>query len=169
LIIRAAAEYHGVIPPALYRLKYLGRKSLAKPLGVLLRYAWQQFPELQRVDALIPVPLHAKSERLRGYNQADLLAGELAREISRPVLPLLYRTRKTASQTKMNREKRKENVRQAFAVHPIARSRIELLQRRSFLLIDDVCTTASTLAECAMALRRAGIRTVSALVLARDL
>src|SRR5439155_9294927 len=150
-------------------LKYLGRKSLARPLSVLLRYAWQQFPELQHVDALIPVPLHAKNERLRGYNQADLLAGELAREISRPVLALLYRTRKTASQTKMNREKRKENVRQAFALHPIAHSRLEFLQGRSYLLIDDVGTTASTLAECAGSLHRVGIRSKSALVLTRDL
>ncbi len=169
LVIRAAAEYHGVIPPAVYRYKYLGRKSLARPFGALLRYAWAQSPELQPIDALVPVPLYKKNERLRGYNQAELLAHELAREISRPVLPLLVRTRKTPSQIKMNRDKRKENVRHAFALHPIAFAKRESLKGRSCLLIDDVCTTASTLGECALALHRAGIRSVRALVLARDL
>ncbi len=135
----------------------------------MLRYAWEQSPELQPIDALIPVPLYRKNERLRGYNQAELLACELGREISRPVLPLLFRTRKTPSQIKMNRDKRKENVRNAFALHPIALAKRESLKGRSYLLIDDVCTTTSTLAECAIALHRAGIRSVRALVLARDL
>src|SRR5207248_2977846 len=131
LVIRAAAEYRGVIPSAVYRYKYLGRKSLAHAFSVLLRYAWEQSPELQPIDALVPVPLYKNNERLRGYNQAELLAHTLARQISRPVLPLLVRTRKTPSQIKMNRKKRKENVRGAFALHPAVPAKHEFLKTRS--------------------------------------
>jgi ComF family protein len=169
LIIRAAAEYNGVIPSAVYRYKYLGRKSLARAFGALLRYAWEQAPEIQTIDALIPVPLFKRNERLRGYNQAELLAHELARGISRPVLPLLVRTRKTPSQITMNRNMRRENVRQAFALHPFVHTKRDLLKGKSYLLVDDVCTTTSTLGECAITLHRAGIRSVGALVLARGL
>ena len=147
----------------------MGRKSLVKPFSALLRYAWEQSPELHRIDGLVPVPLYAKNERVRGYNQAELLAQELAVLISRPVIPLLIRTRKTISQVSLNRHKRQENVRHAFALHPLADSKKEILRGRSFLLVDDVCTTTSTLSECAKTLYRAGMGASRALVLARDL
>jgi len=168
-LIRAATEYRGVISSALYRFKYGGRKTLAQPFGLLLRYAWEHLPELHDIQGIIPVPLHPKNERLRGFNQAELLANQLADCIGRPMLPLLIRTRKTRSQTELNRLKRRDNMRSAFALHPYANSKKEALLGRSFLLVDDVCTTASTLGECAGVLSRAGIRTVKSLVLARDL
>jgi ComF family protein len=169
LLVRAAVEFRGVILPAVYRFKYLGRKSLARPLAILMRYAWEQSPELHHIQGLVPVPLYAQNERRRGYNQAELLASELGRQITRPVVPLLIRTRPTSSQVKLNRQKRQDNVRQSFSLHPLASVKREALRGRSFLLIDDVCTTTSTLAECAKTLHRAGIRPVHALVLARDL
>jgi competence protein ComFC len=168
-VIRAATTYDGVIPPAVFRFKYAGRKSLAQPFGSLLRYAWHQYPELHDVGALIPVPLFARKERLRGYNQAELLAKNLSAEVSRPVLPLLVRTRKTPTQTSLNRVQRQTNLHGAFALHPYALARRDAWKGQSVLLIDDVATTTSTLQECAKVLHRAGIRTVRALVLARDL
>ncbi len=85
------------------------------------------------------------------------------------MLPMLLRTRKTHSQIELNRTNRQNNVRSAFALHPHASAKKEALQGRSFLLIDDVCTTASTLGECAKVLYHAGVRRVKSLVLARDL
>jgi len=168
-MIRAATEYRGSIPPAVFRFKYAGRKSLAQPLGALLHFAWQQEPSLHDIQGIIPVPLYHKNERVRGFNQAELLATQLAKSVNKPMLPLLIRTRKTYTQTELNRTMRQKNVQSAFAFHPFAYQKAILLQKCSFLLIDDVCTTASTLGECARVLYRAGIRTVKALVLARDL
>ena len=169
LLVRAATEYRGVIPPAIYRFKYAGRKSLAGPLGALLRFAWERSPELGGVQGIIPVPLFRTVEQARGFNQAELLAARLAAGAALPLLPLLVRTRRTRSQYELNRAERRDNVRSAFALHPYMASRTALLKDRAFLLVDDICTTASTLAECALALRRAGVKSVKALVLARDL
>src|SRR5207302_225468 len=105
LMIRAAAEFRGPVPPAVYRFKYLGRKSLSRAFGTLMRYAWEQSPELHHIQGLVPVPLYPKNEKIRGYNQAEFLAWELCRSIARPVLPLLVRTRQTRSQKKLTRHK----------------------------------------------------------------
>ena len=169
IVVRAATVYQGILPPALHRFKYRGRKSLARSFGLLLRAAWERFPELQHIQGIVPVPLHPKNERIRGYNQAELLAHELSREISRPVISLLVRTRQTRSQIQLTRPYRQANMHNAFALHPLALKKQEVLRKGSFLLMDDVCTTASTLEACARALRGAGIRNVHALVLARDL
>jgi ComF family protein len=169
ILIRSATEYRGVIAPAIHRFKYAGRKSMARPLGVLLRYAWAQYPELRNVHALVPVPLHDRHENARGFNQAELLAHELKGETKALVLPLLIRTRATKSQVKLNRSDRRDNMRDAFDLQPLAPDMKERLRGLSFLLIDDVCTTASTLEDCARVLRQAGAGTVKALVLARDL
>ena len=169
ILIRAATEYRGVITPAIHRLKYAGRKSLARPLGALLRFAWARYPEIQDVHGLVPVPLHRSQEKARGFNQAELLAKELIGETKASVLPLLLRTRATKSQVDLNRSGRRANMQDAFDLQPLAPAIKERLRGLSFLLIDDVCTTASTLGECARVLRRAGARSVKALVLARDL
>jgi len=147
----------------------MGRKTLADSFGALLRYTWDHSPELHGVQGLIPVPLHPKNERLRGFNQAELLAKRLGESIGLPVLPLILRSRQTTSQVAKNRSERRTNVRDAFMLHPAAITREKTLSRASFLLIDDVCTTTSTLEECARTLRRGGVRTVKSLVLARDL
>jgi len=169
ILIRAAAEYRGVLAPAIHRFKYAGRKSLARPLGALLRYAWPQYPELRDIQGLVPVPLHRSQEKARGFNQAELLAQELMAESRAPMLPLLVRTRPTKSQVGLNRSDRRNNMHAAFDLQPLAPAVKERLRGLSFLLIDDVCTTASTLVECARVLYRAGARSVKALVLARDL
>jgi len=169
LLIRAATEYRSVVPPAIHRFKYAGRRTLVQSFGALLRYAWDHFPELHDIQGIIPVPLYPKNERIRGFNQAELLARHFAADIGRPMLPLLLRTRKTLSQIELNRSERRDNVRSAFALQALTEDKREILRGRSFLLMDDVCTTASTLGECAKVLYGAGIRTVKSLVLARDL
>jgi len=169
VLIRAATEYRGAVAPAIHRFKYAGRKSLARPLGALLRYAWAQYPELRDVHGLVPVPLHRRQEKARGFNQAELLAHELTWEIKTPTLPLLVRTRATKSQVDLNRSARRANMHAAFDLQPLAPDVKERIRGLSFLLIDDVCTTASTLGECARVLHQAGARSVKALVLARDL
>jgi ComF family protein len=114
------------------------------------------------VDVLVPVPLHATRLRERGYNQAALLAREMARRVGLAVDERsLVRQRATASQVDLNVKQRKENVRAAF------RCSGNGLVGKHVLLIDDVCTTGATLEACAMALCEGGARSVQALTLAR--
>jgi ComF family protein len=134
-----------------------------------MRQAWDHCSELHDIQGVIPVPLFRRNERIRGYNQAELLAERLASDIGRPFVPMLIRTRKTKAQYDLNRAQRRRNVEEAFSLHPYAVKRRALLNGLSFLMIDDICTTASTLGECAKVLQDAGVGSVKALVLARDL
>ena len=108
------------------------------------------------------VPLHRARRRERGYNQADLLARQLAGEWGIPHLPdLLCRQRSTRVQARLEEDDRRANLAGAFRVeHPT------WVSGRSWILLDDVITTASTLAECMDTLRRSGARAVRPIAVA---
>lgn len=111
--------------------------------------------------ALVPVPLSARRYRERGYNQAALLARGLADLTGAPYQSnLLRRTRYTVSQVGLNASERRDNVQGAFQA-------VRQAAGRNLMLIDDVCTTGSTLEACAQALKLAGAERVTALTLGR--
>jgi ComF family protein len=114
-------------------------------------------------DALVPVALHRRRRRERGYNQATLLARELGRSLACPVMEdILRRDRPTLPQVGLNSRERRENVAGAFSCDKGA------AQTLSIMLVDDVCTSGSTLEACASALRARGQATsVRALTVAR--
>jgi ComF family protein len=158
--IRSVVYFEGVLRQAMHWFKYRGRAVLAEPLGGLMAEYWKQHGE--PIDVVVPVPLHAARLRERGYNQAALLAREMARRVGLVVdEQVLLRRRATASQVKLNADQRKENVRAAFCCSSDA------LAGKRVLLIDDVCTTGATLEACAIALREGGVHSVRALTLAR--
>lgn len=100
------------------------------------------------VDAVVSVPLHWTRRVRRGYNQAEVIARELSRELEAPLCPgLLGRRRRTRSQTTMDAEGKRLNVRGAFVARRVR-------ECRHILVVDDVCTTGSTLSECYLALRK---------------
>jgi len=158
--IRAAVYFEGALRKAMHSFKYRGRTVLAGPLGGLMAAYWVQHP--MPADVVVPVPLHAARLRQRGYNQAALLAREMARRVGLSVDErTLARQRATASQIKLDAGQRKENVHDAFRCIGSA------LAGKRVLLIDDVCTTGATLEACAIALYEGGARSVQALTLAR--
>jgi ComF family protein len=152
--------FEGVLRDAIHHLKYRGRAVLAKTLGSLMATYWMQHPI--DCDIVMPVPLHASRLRERGYNQAALLAREMAQQIGLVVDEhTLIRERATSPQVELNAKQREENVRAAFCCTgsgPVS---------KQVLLIDDVCTTGATLQACATALYQAGALKVRALTLAR--
>jgi ComF family protein len=120
-------------------------------------------PEAADVDLLLPVPLSPARWRERGYNQAGLLAGQLAKRLHRPCsADALLRVSDTPHQIALPRERRAANVRGAFAIAPGAR-----LQGRRIALIDDVMTTGATLGELARVLLEGGAADVEVWVFAR--
>jgi ComF family protein len=125
---------------------------------------WLRFPWCAELaadaDLLVPVPLHPRRLRHRGFNQALLLAGAFPEaEVGRETLA---RVRYTPPQVGLNPKQRRDNVHKAFAV-----PRPEEVQGKNVLLIDDLYTTGATVRECARVLRRAGAKRVEVLTVAR--
>lgn len=158
--IDAWGEYRDGLERVLQAFKFRRHDFLDRPLNELLLERWDAWPE-RRFDVVVPVPLHPRRLRARGYNQAELLARPFSLRTGLPLRPsLLVRTADTAPQSSLQREDRMRNVRRAFRGAEGAKD-------RRILLIDDVCTTGSTLRASAKALLKAGAESVSALVVAR--
>lgn len=163
---RAVGEYAGALRQIVHALKYDGHRSLARPLGRLMRA--HGGPLLDEVDFAVPVPLHPRRERVRGFNQA----ADLAAALGLPVRAALRRRRRTVPQVELPEARRHVNVRGAFA---LARDRVVAgrwgpardLSGCCVLLVDDVTTTGATLDACARVLRQAGAREIRALTAAR--
>jgi ComF family protein len=150
---RTAVLFKGPARSLVIELKYHRGLHVIGDLAELFRRA-PHVLALARGALLVPVPLHARKERERGYNQAALLAeclAELAGDGAR-VERLLRRTADTTSQTAFDRRSRMANLKNAFA---LARG-ATLIPEHHYILVDDVFTTGSTLNNCARTLRRAG-------------
>lgn len=164
---RAAGSYEGVLRGLLHSLKYEGRRTLAVPLGAMMRDRGRDV--LEGADLVVPVPLHWRRRHARGFNQAD----DLAAGLGRPVVRALRRVRATSPQFGLSAALRRRNLRGAFA--PPRRGwlgprRHDLrLRGACVVLVDDVSTTGATLDACAEALRAGGAREVRALTAARAL
>ncbi|MBZ0116979.1 MAG: ComF family protein [Sandaracinaceae bacterium] len=154
----AGFVYGGPLAEAIKRFKYGRRWDLARPLGALLLQPSLSF--VDRADLVVPVPLHPRRLRARGFNQATLLARYVAKTLAIPLeTSLLERVRETNEQASLSKEARVVNVRGAFRAKRAVTERV--------LLIDDVRTSGATLAECAAALTARGAAGVCSLVLAR--
>lgn len=162
--IHNVSVYDGVLRSALHRFKFKKRKNLAEPLGILLVKYLSSNPalEVKEIDVIIPVPLHRKRLRERGFNQAELLARVVSKYYEKPVVSALERTKSTKAQFDLPREERFKNIAGAFKV-----TDIRSVYNKRILLLDDIYTTGSTIAECSKALRTAGARRVEVLTLSR--
>lgn len=150
--------YAGPVAQAVQALKYGGRTEHAPALGA--RLAVLARPVAGQVDRVVPLPLHPRRLRQRGYNQSSLLARPVARALGAPLdTSLLLRVRDTPPQAGLEHAERLHNVRGAFALRPGAR-------KARVLLIDDVRTTGATLGAAAEALLDAGFPPPLSLALA---
>lgn len=139
----------GKLPPLIHQLKYYGKKGIGIKLGRLFGFDLKDSEFLQSIDLIVPVPLHPKKERQRGYNQAEMIAQGLSQVTSIPVnTGNLNRVLYNPTQTKRTKTQRWENVKGIFEVaHPA------LFAHKHVLLVDDVLTTGSTIEACGVALQ----------------
>ena len=159
----ACYSSRGVVREFIHRFKYERQFFLRRPLADWLAETLEDNRmTAQPFDAFVPVPLHRARYRERDFNQAEELARLVAKRAGKPVWSALKRIRYTTTQTRLAREERMENLRNAFRVrHP------SLVQSRHLVLVDDVFTTGSTVEECARVLRHAGAASVRVVTVAR--
>ena len=145
------------------KFKYGRKVSLGKPLGRLLAQGCRPFLDEWSVDVIVPVPLHRKRLRWRGFNQSVLLGRQLSRVYNLPMDPfVLIRNLETPPQTQLSEAERRRNVRGVFSLNPE-----KSVENRSVLLIDDVYTSGATVNECSRCLKKAGAKEVYVITLAR--
>ncbi|MFH1938142.1 MAG: hypothetical protein ABIJ60_01245 [Patescibacteria group bacterium] len=176
-LIIASNYSYPLIKKAIHRYKYDFVKELANPLGQLMIKKLNQ--QNIKDSILIPIPLHLKRLRWRGFNQADLLAQHIGKELNIPVINnLLIRTKHTLPQAKIeNAQERQQNIKQAFSLEvrpqkvgtfskkvPLFRSDLE---SKTLILIDDISTTGATLKECAKILKPLKPKEIYGLVISK--
>jgi ComF family protein len=160
---RSFGYYTAELSKAIQEFKFHGRRNLTAHLAPLLARSFSESWRRDEIDMVIPVPLHPRRKRQRGFNQSELLARSLASLLALPCRPdSLARVRYTEPQVGLRDPERLRNVQAAFrCVKP------GLLARRRVLLIDDVMTTGATVRSAASVLMRSGTLRVSVLTVAR--
>ncbi len=165
--IRGVVEYKEPIKTLIHEYKYNQKIFLKNWLALVLTEWFQKnYNIFQRIDIVCCVPMNPIKKLLRGYNQAELIAYEFSKNCNLVFKnDLLKRTKFTVSQFKLPREKRLQNVKDAFAIN---KKYINEIKGKNILIIDDVCTTAETINQCAKVLKKHSAKEVYGLVAARD-
>ena len=174
-----AAEWEDkTLQEIIHKYKYSFVTGLAEPLSKILikkidplkRVLWTdelkqtQLTEQQKI-ILVPIPLHPRRLRWRGFNQAELLAKNIALHFDWPVdSSIILRQKHTKPQAKLKKEVREQNLHEAFVMKEIQKPKIK---DKTVILIDDVLTTGTTMNECAKILKEAGAREIWGVALAR--
>lgn len=162
---RAIFSYKDIIFHAIHKFKY--KKDLSSGEILASFMAGFSFPDIDFADhsLIIPVPLHIKRLRERGFNQALILARAIGEKRNIPVdFSLLKRHKFIVTQTGSNKKERKQNIAGAFEVTDKKK-----VAGKNIILIDDVYTTGATVNECAKTLMKSGAQKISVLTLARVL
>jgi competence protein ComFC len=167
-MIVATSYANPLIAKAVHLFKYGFVSDLHIELGNILVKELQK-NDISLPDIIIPIPLHPRRLRWRGFNQSSLLAKHISENLL-PHMPIeskeniLTRTRYTPPQMQIkNYSQRKENIRGAFSI-----TDAEKIKNKIILLVDDIATTGSTIFECARVLKNAGAKEVYAVVIARQ-
>ncbi|HHY70344.1 MAG TPA: ComF family protein [Thermoanaerobacterales bacterium] len=158
---RSYGYYDTTLKQLIHEFKYCGKRELAEVLGNMMFHVLKQLP-WPDFNYLVPLPLHKKRQRERGFNQAYLLTKVLAKKSKIPIFQGLIRTKSTEHQTLLDKSFRKRNLKGAFKV--LQNSKI---YGKTVLLVDDVYTTGTTAGECSKSLLEAGAKSVYVLTCAR--
>ena len=155
-----ACRYSGPVKMAIGKVKYKWIYDIGKVLCELIVKNLWRF-DIETNLTLVPVPLHSKRKRSRGFNQAEILAQDLAKRFGEKYEDLLVRNVETKSQVGLKRDARFENIKDAFSLKNSSD-----LRGKNFIIVDDVYTSGATISECAKVLKRAGAKSVWAMTVA---
>ncbi len=162
-IARAMGLYEGSLREAILRFKYNHKTMLLKPLGDLMAKYHYDSINLSSYDLLIPIPLHKKRLKERGFNQSLILSRQIQKRYQIPIDYLsIVKIRPTPPQVNLKFKERRANVKGSFQIKDPER-----IKQKRILLIDDVFTSGATANECARVLIKGGAERVDVLTLAR--
>ena len=153
---RAVFVYDGLMRDLLHDLKFRRRRQIAESLGKL----WALCAFIPPGTILVPLPLHPKKRRERGFNQAEVLTRQLAQRLNIPMENALVRVLDTPPQSGLHPRMRIENVAGAFDIAP----GVDVTGKK-YVIIDDIYTTGASLNECAKVLKAAGAAEVGCMTL----
>lgn len=152
---KALYLYTGEMKNAMYRFKYSNRRCYAKIFAKEAARVYGGFINQRQIEAIIPVPMYKRKCRKRGYNQAEVFANALSKEIGLIVYPnYIKRIRDTKPLKLLNRHERCQNLQNAFK---LSDNKVKL---RKVLLVDDIYTTGSTMDEMARVLKADGVEQI---------
>lgn len=157
---RSVYLYRGEIQKSMYRFKYSNRRQYAAYFAGKMYDGYADWIRRRNIDVIVPVPMYRKKRRTRGYNQAELLAEELAKRMEIPCEPKAVRRIKNTSPLKLlNAQERKNNLKKAFQAADF------IVKYKSILIVDDIYTTGSTIEAVAQEIRKSGVEHVYFLTL----
>jgi competence protein ComFC len=156
--------YDDFIERMILDVKYKFNFSILNDIGRIMG-KFLKFYNLPGNYILTSVPLHKKKKNYRGFNQAEILAVEISKNIGKNYEELITRSRYTHTQVGFSKKEREQNLKNAFEINPIKMDKIKSCE--SILIIDDVFTTGSTLNECAKILKNIGVKKVYGFVFAK--
>jgi ComF family protein len=163
LIIPCPYHQNPILEKAVHKMKYTFYKDLAKPLSKLLIETIIK-QKLPKETCIVPIPLHRKREKFRGFNQSLLLAEHISNACGFKIIHLILRSKNTKVQANLNREQRIENLKNAF----IFNTAVKIPNKHTpILIIDDICTTLSTLSQAAKTLQKQGYNVIFGAALAK--
>ena len=156
---RSLAMYDGSLREMLLTFKYMGEQELAKPLGYLLSIYYNTYFNNKKIDCLLPIPLHENRKRVRGFNQAQLLAEILGEKIGLPVISnLLVRGQDTPPLYDLDHKQRAGIMNDVFSINQGCNSKLADDDGfNTVLLIDDIITTGTTVNEASKVLKNESI------------
>ena len=167
--LMVAAEYRqDAVRDLIWQLKYNSVADISATLALLMAdfFIKNDLVEYFSGSLVVPVPMHKRRQRMRGFNQADLIGSALAKKMNMQFRPALQKIKNTTRQVDLEKDQRLSNVAGAFALaQPI---NAQLFAGRKILLVDDVATTGATLNECALALQDLSPAEIWGLVVARN-
>lgn len=148
-------EYEGKVQKSVLDIKYRNKREYIPVYAKLMAKEFCHRIQKIHPDCLLPIPIHAKRARQRGFNQAELLARSLGKYLDVPVrTDILYRKKDTKAQKELSAQERLQNLSEAFYVEG------DIAGIKKVILIDDIYTTGSTIEACTRVLKKAGVEQV---------
>ena len=152
---KAVFVYQGEIRQSMYRFKYANRREYADFYAGEAAELYRKWITDHDIEVIVPIPMYAGKQRRRGYNQAEVFARALGRELDIPVdAGLVRRVRNTTPQKKLNDKERKANLKNAFQLTA------DIVKYKRVVLVDDIYTTGSTMDEVSKVLKASGVENI---------
>lgn len=157
-------KYNEMIRQRLIEYKFQDKSYMYKTFAKIILKNKKVCGFLEKYDIIIPVPIHKKRRLKRGYNQTELIAKEICKNISLELkTDVLIKQKNIKAQSELNKNERKQNIKNAFEIKNIN----EIIDKK-ILLFDDIYTTGSTVNECSKILKKVGAKQIGVVTIAKD-